>query len=108
LLWASTGTKDPAYSDVKYVEGLIGPDTVDTAPLETIDAFRDHGKPAQRLEEDLEKTSSVVPKLTEIGIDLDKVARQLEDEGVEKFKQPFDKLLSAIADKASKTATAAA
>jgi len=107
LLWASTGTKDPAYSDVKYVEALIGPDTVDTAPVETIDAYRDHGKPEQRLEEDLEKAAAVPARLTEIGIDLDKAARQLEDEGVEKFKQPFDKLLAAIAEKASATAAPA-
>ena len=105
LLWASTGTKDPAYSDVKYVEALIGPDTVDTAPLETIDAYRDHGKPAQRLEEELERTSGMMASLTEIGIDMDVVAHRLEDEGVEKFKQPFDKLMKAIAEKASATAT---
>ena len=101
LLWASTGTKDPSYSDVKYVEALIGPDTVDTAPLETINAYRDHGKPAQRLEENLERTSGLMARLTEIGIDMDAIARRLEDEGVEKFKQPFDKLLAAIAEKAS-------
>jgi transaldolase len=101
LLWASTGTKDPAYSDVKYVEALIGPETVDTAPLDTIDAYRDHGNPAQRLEENLEATASLMARLPEIGIDMDHVARQLEDEGVEKFKQPFDKLLKAIATKAS-------
>jgi transaldolase len=105
LLWASTGTKDPAFSDVKYVEALIGPDTVDTAPPETIDAFRDHGKPAQRLELDLERTSDLLARLTEIGIDLDLVAHRLEDEGVEKFKQPFDKLLASIAAKASAPAT---
>jgi len=87
------------------VEALIGPDTVDTAPLETIDAYRDHGKPAQRLEEELERTSGMMASLTEIGIDMDVVAHRLEDEGVEKFKQPFDKLMKAIAEKASATAT---
>lgn len=101
LLWASTGTKDPSYSDVKYVDALIGPDTVDTAPPDTIDAYRDHGKPAQRLEEGLERASGLMAKLTEIGIDMDRVAQTLEDEGVEKFKQPFDKLLEAISLKAS-------
>lgn len=105
LLWASTGTKDPAYSDVKYVEALIGPDTVDTAPLETIEAYRDHGKPAPRLEEELDKASTLMAYLTEIGIDMDRVSRQLEDEGVKKFEQPFDKLLEAIARKATAPTT---
>jgi len=77
----------------------------DTAPLETIAAYRDHGKPAQRLEEGLERASGLMARLTEIGIDMDAVARRLEDEGVEKFKQPFDKLLAAIAMKASAPAT---
>ena len=91
---------------MKYVEALIGPETVDTAPLETIDAYRDHGKPALRLEEDVEEAASLLARLPEIGIDMDRVARRLEDEGVEKFKRPFDELLKAIAEKAPKPATA--
>ena len=87
LLWAST--KNPDYSDVKYVEGLIGPDTVNTAPLETLDAYRDHGEPTARLEQDVRNARWVLERLPEVGISIDKVTRQLEDEGVEKFKKPY-------------------
>jgi len=97
LLWASTGTKNPAYSDVVYVEELIGPDTVDTVPLETINAYRDHGDPEARLEQDLEKATWVLEQLPRLGIHLDEVTRQLENEGVEKFNEPFDKLLETLA-----------
>jgi len=97
LLWASTSTKNPDESDVKYVEALIGLDTVDTVPLETIDAYRDHGNPKARLEQDVEKARQVLERLPELGIGLDKVTQQLEDEGVEKFNKPFDKLMEALA-----------
>jgi len=97
LLWASTGNKNPAYSDVKYVEALIGPDTVNTIPMETLEAFRDHGDPAVRLEQDLEGASSVISQLHHEGIDLGKLMQQLEDEGIEKFNTPYRKLLAAIA-----------
>jgi transaldolase len=100
LLWASTGTKDSTFSDVKYVEALIGPQTVDTAPLETIDAYRNHGNPMQRLEENVQAAQTAMARLPEVGIDMDRVESQLENEGVEKFKVPFDKLLAAIIDKA--------
>ena len=99
LLWASTSTKNPDYSDVKYVEALIGPDTVDTAPLETLDAYRDHGEPEARLEQGVEEARRVLERLPELGIDIDKVTRQLEDEGVEKFNKPFDKLMEALTQK---------
>ena len=99
LLWASTSTKNPDYSDVKYVEALIGPDTVDTAPLETLGAYRDHGEPEARLEQGVEEARRVLERLPELGIDIDKVTRQLEDEGVEKFNKPFDKLMEALTRK---------
>ncbi|MDR6942310.1 transaldolase [Mucilaginibacter pocheonensis] len=102
LLWASTGSKNPAFKDTKYVEALIGPDTVDTVPLETIDAFRDHGIAANTLEGGLEQATQTLAKLKELGIDLDAITQQLEDEGIEKFNKPFEKLLNAIEDQKSK------
>ena len=96
LLWASTSTKDPAYSDVKYVEALIGPNTVNTLPEETLDAYRDHGRPAPRLEENLELSYKTLTRLYEVGIDLDEATAQLEAEGVQKFIEPFDELVEAI------------
>ncbi len=99
LLWASTSTKNPAYSDIMYVEPLIGSDTINTMPLETINAYRDHGNPAPRLEKDLEKATSILQRLPELGIDLPKVTQQLEDEGVEKFIKPFDSLMRTLEGK---------
>jgi transaldolase len=98
VLWASTSTKNPDYSDVKYVEALIGPDTVNTAPMETLDAYRDHGDPNARLEQDVEKARSVLARLPDLGIDIDHVTQQLEDEGVEKFNKPFDTILQTLAN----------
>jgi transaldolase len=102
LLWASTSTKNPDYSDVKYVEALIGRDTVNTVPMETLDAYRDHGEPKARLEEDVEEGSRVLRRLPELGIGIDDVTRQLEDEGVDKFDKPFDKLLTTLAQRSSR------
>lgn len=102
LLWASTGTKDPAVSDVKYVEALIGPDTVDTIPMETLEAFRDHGNPENRLEQDLNKAHQTMEKLKEIGINIDEITQKLEDEGIEKFNKPYEKLLKAIDEQKNK------
>jgi transaldolase len=99
LLWASTSTKNPAYSDVKYVEPLIGPETINTAPLETLNAYRDHGNPASRLTDDLDRAASVLQRLPELHIDLNMVTQQLEDEGVEKFNKPYDKLMNTLAEK---------
>lgn len=98
VLWASTSTKNPDYGDVKYVEALIGPDTVNTAPLDTLDAYRDHGDPNARLEQDVEAAGSVLERLPELGINLDQMTQQLEDEGVEKFNKPFDKILQTLAN----------
>jgi len=102
LLWASTGSKNPAFKDTKYVEALIGPDTVDTVPLETIDAFRDHGIAANTLETGLEEATAALEKLKELGIDLDAITQKLEDEGIDKFNKPFEKLLKAIEDQKDK------
>jgi transaldolase len=98
VLWASTSTKNPDYRDVKYVEALIGPDTVNTAPIETLDAYRDHGDPNARLEQDVEEARLVLERLPELGINLDHVTQQLEDEGVEQFNKPFDKILQTLAN----------
>src|SRR6201991_2324798 len=98
LLWASTSSKNPAFKDTKYVEALIGPDTVDTVPLETIEAFRDHGTAANTLEEGLEKATETLEKIKAAGIDIDKLTQQLEDEVIDKFNKPFEKLLQAIED----------
>ena len=96
LLWASTGTKNPQYSDVKYIESLIGPDTVNTVPVETLDAYRDHGEPKSRLEEDVREARWVMERLPELGIQIDQVTRQLEEDGFEKFDKPFDLLIKTL------------
>ena len=96
LLWASTSTKNPSYSDVKYVDALIGPQTVNTVPQETLNAYRDHGKPAARLELGLDEANEVLERLPDLDIDLDEVTQQLEDEGVEKFNKPFDRLMNTL------------
>jgi transaldolase len=104
VLWASTGTKNPEYSDVKYVEALIGPETVNTLPMQTIDAFRDHGNPAPRLETELEKAAEMFGRLRELDIDIDEVTRQLEDDGIRKFNEPYDSLMSTLEKKRSRMA----
>lgn len=96
LLWASTSSKDPAFKDTKYVEALIGKDTVDTIPMETLDAYRDHGDPESRLETDLEGATAILAQLRHAEIDLAKYTQQLEDEGIAKFNAPYEKLLNAI------------
>jgi transaldolase len=96
LLWASTSTKNPAYSDVRYVEALIGPETINTVPLETFEAYRDHGDPALRLEEGVDEARERLESLSKLGIDLDQVTQQLEDEGVEKFAKSLDQLMEAL------------
>ncbi len=105
LLWASTGSKDPAYSDVKYVEALIGPNTVNTVPMDTLVAFRDHGVAADRLETDLDKATTTLQRLADAGIDIDQITQQLEDEGIEKFNVPYQKLLDAIETQRAKALT---
>jgi len=102
LLWASTSSKNPSFKDTKYVEALIGADTVDTVPLETIEAFRDHGIVANTLEQGLDKATETLERIKAAGIDIDKITQQLEDEGIEKFNKPFEKLLQAIEDQKNK------
>jgi transaldolase len=96
LLWASTSTKNPEYSDVKYIESLIGRDTVDTAPVETLDDYRDHGEPKDRIEQEVVKARWMLDLLPALGISIDKVTQQLEDEGVEKFSKSFDNLMETL------------
>jgi transaldolase/transaldolase/glucose-6-phosphate isomerase len=102
LLWASTSSKNPAFKDTKYVEALIGADTVDTVPLETIEAFRDHGVVANTLEQGVDKATEILNKLKSVGINIDEITQKLEDEGIEKFNKPFEKLLKAIEDQKAK------
>ncbi len=96
LLWASTGTKDKSYSDIKYVEALVAKDTVTTLPQETLEAYRDHGNPIVRIDQELQQMNQVPLDLKKVGIDLEIIGKQLETEGVEKFIKPFDKLLKSI------------
>src|SRR5262245_28499373 len=99
LLWASTSTKNPAYRDVIYVEELIGRDTVDTVPTATFDAFRDHGRARDRLEEQLEEAHDTLETLGRVGISMQEVTDKLLVEGVKLFADPFDQLLSAVGKK---------
>jgi transaldolase len=98
-LWASTSTKNPAYRDVLYVEELIGPDTVDTMPRETIAAFIDHGKAERTLDRDIEGARRVFELFAEAGVDYDDVVETLEREGVEKFAKSFRDLFSDLETK---------
>jgi len=99
LLWASTGTKDPAYSDVLYIETLIGPDTVNTMPPKTMDAFRDHGVVRETLVEGIEAAKDVMATAETLGLDLDGVTTRLVEDGVRQFADAADKLYAAVADK---------
>ena len=99
LLWASTGTKNAAYSDIKYVEPLVGADTVNTMPLETLRAYDDHGNPAARLGERDEQAPEVLAALSSIGIDPSSIATRLLEEGIVKFEEPFDRLHDALAER---------
>jgi transaldolase len=98
-LWASTSTKNPHYRDVLYVEELIGPDTVDTMPPATIDAFRDHGLVRPSLEENLEEAKQIFVRLAQLGINMDEVALKLQNDGVKLFADSFDTLLESISAK---------
>jgi transaldolase len=100
-LWASTSTKNPAYSDVKYVEELIGSDTVNTMPLNTLEAFRDHGQARDALTEDVDDARKVFARLAAVGIDMEQVAQQLEEEGVKSFAASFDQLAATIEERAA-------
>ncbi|HEY0520325.1 MAG TPA: transaldolase [Ilumatobacteraceae bacterium] len=99
-LWASTSTKNPAYPDTLYVDELIGPDTVNTLPEATIQAFTDHGTLARRVDADVDQAEATWKALADVGIDLDDVADTLEREGVSSFQKSFDELLAALEAKA--------
>jgi transaldolase / glucose-6-phosphate isomerase len=96
VLWASTSTKNPAYPDILYVQEMIGPDTVNTIPPATFDAYRDHGQPRETLTEDIEAAKRVMNDLAAVGISIDKVTDQLTEDGVRLFEEAFDKLLEAV------------
>ena len=105
-LWASTSTKNPEYRDVLYVEELIGSETVNTMPQETIEAFQDHGEVAPTLEQGIDEAERVFEQIREAGVDYDDVVRVLEEEGVEKFADSFSELLDGIAAKRGELAHA--
>ena len=102
LLWASTGTKNKAYSDILYVETLIGSDTVNTMPPETMDAYRDHGKPAATLETNIEDARKALADLEAAGISLDRITDDLVEDGVQQFAKAADALYAALAEKREK------
>lgn len=99
LLWASTSSKDPSFSDVKYVEELIGKDTINTLPLETIEAFNDHGRAVSHLEDNMEKATAVLAQLDTRGIDINMITQKLEDDGIKKINKSYNDLLETIEKK---------
>ena len=107
MLWASTSTKNPEYSDVMYVEPLIGDLTVNTLPEKTIDAFRDHGGVAATLTGGVDEARRTMAELAAVGIKLDEVTDRLLAEGVEKFAVPFDRLLASLAERMARQPAAA-
>ncbi|HXU14012.1 MAG TPA: transaldolase [Terriglobales bacterium] len=96
VLWASTSTKNPSYPDILYVQELIGPDTVNTIPPATLDAFRDHGQPRETLTEDIAGARETMKTLADLGVSIDQVTDKLTDDGVRLFEEAFDKLLVAV------------
>ncbi|NND61539.1 MAG: transaldolase, partial [Gammaproteobacteria bacterium] len=106
LLWASTSTKNPEYSDVLYVDSLIGPQTVNTLPPKTLEAYRDHGEPAQTIDNDLDAVAEQLRGVASAGIDLGKIADELEAEGVQSFIEAYDQLLDALDSERSRLRTA--
>jgi transaldolase/glucose-6-phosphate isomerase len=108
VLWASTSTKDPSFPDTYYVAELIGPDTVDTIPPATFDAFRDHGKPRASLEEDIPAARETMETLAQVGISMKEATDKLTEDGVKLFADAFDKLLAAVSKRTQKAAPSAA
>jgi transaldolase len=100
-LWASTSTKNPAYPDLAYVDTLIGPDTVNTLPDDTIAAFQDHGTVARTVDAEPKASAGALARLGKLGVDMDDVAKTLEDEGVASFSKSFDELMQSLTDKAN-------
>jgi len=103
-LWASTSTKNPEYSDLLYVETLVGPDTVNTMPEATIEAFEDHGTIARTVDDGIHVAEGVFESLERVGVDIEDVARVLEEEGVASFSKSFDELISALERKGAELA----
>jgi len=101
LLWASTGTKSPTYSDVLYIEELIGSDTVNTAPPATLNAFRDHGRVRSSLQENVAEADAVLMEMEKVGISLDKITELLLENGIKLFDEAYDVLIDTIASKVS-------
>lgn len=106
VLWASTSTKNPAYKDTLYVDELLGPDTVNTMPEETIMAYQDHGAPQERLQAGLQDAERLLEQLAAAGVDYDDLTNTLEREGVEKFSQAFDDLMQTLSSKRESLAPA--
>lgn len=104
-LWASTSTKNPAYSDTLYVDELIGPSTVNTMPDSTLEDFDEHGTVGRTVDRDIDEARKVLDELAEVGVDLADVTRVLEDEGVAKFSKSYEELLSALQTKADDLAS---
>jgi transaldolase len=98
-LWASTSTKNPNYPELLYVDSLIGPHTVNTLPLKTLEAFLDHGVVAPTLTQGVEEAQQVFKQLAELGIDMERVAEELEVDGVQKFADSYNELLQSIEQK---------
>jgi transaldolase len=101
LLWASTGTKNHDYSDIKYIEAVIGKNTINTIPPDTMDAYRLHGKPVLRIKDHIKRACWVMSELSELGINIDNITKKPEGDGVEKFIKAFDKLMESISKKSS-------
>jgi len=105
-LWASTSTKNSAYSDVLYVEELVGPDTINTMPLKTLEAFRDHGRASETLGKGLAQAEADIAQLKKLGIDLNAVTEKLQNDGVDSFAASYDKLLASLKKKRQEILTA--
>lgn len=103
-LWASTSTKNPDYRDVVYVEALIGPDTVNTMPLATLEAFADHGEVRRTVDRNVEAAEAELRALRELGIDLDQITERLQEEGVDKFAASFRELMNGVGEKLGRVA----
>lgn len=101
LLWASTSTKNPAYSDTKYIEPLIGPDTINTLPVETLAAYRDHGDPKASIEQNISRAYHVLGDLSSVGIDLQAATQRLEEQGVQNFVSASHRLMVALQERVS-------
>jgi transaldolase len=106
-LWASTGTKNALYSDVLYIEALIGPETITTVPPATLDAFRDHGRVRVALGTEEQDTEAVLRSAAALGVDVHAITEQLQEDGINAFAASFDQLVAAIGEKRRRISTAA-